>query len=136
MPIVPSQANNGHIYVDCEMSKSFSVVDRSHLHVDFTYNLGFTPAYAKLGPDDHLLVTDTDNGKVVLFDPDRDNKQHEIQVGAGAHAIDFSTDGRTAYVTNQMANTVLVIDVGSRTVKKTITVGNQPNGLLFRTHTH
>jgi len=136
MPIIPSQADNGHIYVDCEMGKSISVVDRTHLHVDFTYNLGFTPAYAKLGPDGHLWVTDTDNGKVVLFDPDRDDRQHEIKVGAGAHAIDFSADGKTAYVSNQMANTVSVIDVGSRTVKKTVTVGAKPNGVLFRTHTH
>ncbi len=28
MPIVPSQANNGHIYVDCEMGQSVSVVDK------------------------------------------------------------------------------------------------------------
>jgi len=59
----------------------------------------------------------------------------EIPVGAGAHAIDFSADGSTAYITNQMANTVSVIDVGSRTVKKTVAVGNKPNGLLFRMRT-
>lgn len=135
MPIVPSQANNGHIYVDCEMGQSVSVVDRSHLHVDFTYNLGFTPAYAKLGPDGHLWVTDTDNGRVVLYDPDADIQRHVITVGAGAHAIDFSVDGDTAYVTNQMANTVSVIDVNTRTVKKTVAVGNKPNGLLFRRRT-
>jgi len=135
MPIVPSQANNGHIYVDCEMGQSVSVVDRSHLHVDFTYNLGFTPAYAKLSPDGHLWVTDTDNGRVVLYDPDADVLQHVITVGAGAHAIDFSADGETAYVSNQMANTVSVIDVSSRTVKKTVVVGNKPNGVLFRMRT-
>lgn len=134
-PVIPSQGSNGHTYVDNEDSKTVSVIDRNHLHVDFTYNLGLTPGMAKLGPDGHLWVTDADHGKVILFDPDRDDRQHEIRVGDGAHAIAFSDSGRTACITNQHANTVSVIDVEERRVKRTILVGNKPNGLVFRART-
>lgn len=134
-PVVPSQGANGHVYQDNEVGQSVSVIDRRDLHVDFTYELGFMPGYAKLGPDGHLWVTSPDEAKVVLFAPDRDDRQHEIAVGEGAHAIAFSDDGKTAYITNQMANSVSVIDVGTRRVRATVSVGEKPNGLVFRTRT-
>jgi YVTN family beta-propeller protein len=108
------------------------VIDRKSLRVKFTYNLGFTPGYAKLGPDWHLWVTDADAGRVVLFSPTAPVQKHVMTVGAGAHGIAFSGDGRTTYVTNQMANTVSVIDVEDRKVKTTINVGMKPNGLVWR----
>jgi len=61
-----------------------------------------------------------------------DMKMAEIVVGDGAHAIAFSGDGKTAYITNQMANSVSVIDVASRKVSKTIPVGQKPNGMVWR----
>lgn len=135
LPIVPSQGNDGHVYVDNEHGMSVSVVDRSHLHVDFTINLGFTPGMAKLGPDGRVWVTDADNGRVVLFSASGGQKVAAITTQAGAHAIDFSSSGRKAYVSNQMANSVSVIDVSDRRVIRTICVGNKPNGVLFRRKT-
>ncbi len=130
-PVVPSQARNGLVYVDDEEGMQVSAIDRRSQAVRLTYDLGFTPGYAKLGPDGHLWVTDV-AGRVVLFSQAAPVRQHVITVGAGAHGIAFSSDGNTAYVTNQMANTVSVIDVDSLRVKATINVGVKPNGLLFR----
>lgn len=130
-PVVPSQAQNGLIYVDDEEGMQVSAIDRRSLTVRFTYSLGFTPGYAKLGPDGHLWVTDV-AGRVVLFSQGAPVQRHVITVGAGAHGIAFSGDGSTAYITNQMANTVSVIDVEDHRVKATINVGTKPNGLVFR----
>ena len=55
-----------------------------------------------------------------------------ITAGDGAHAIAFTTDGNTAYVTNQMAKSVSVLNVANHTVIKTITVGNKPNGIVLK----
>ena len=57
-------------------------------------------------------------------------KQGEINTGANAHGIAFY--GTTAYVTNQGANTVSVIDVPTHTKKKDIPVGKKPNGIAIR----
>jgi YVTN family beta-propeller protein len=130
-PVGAWQANNGYAYVDNEHSQTISAIRQRTLSVTDTFDLGFTPAMAKLGPDRHLWVTDADNGRVVLFSLDT-VARHEIQTGAGAHAVEFSADGRTAYVTNQHANTLSIIDIRTRTVKQTLETGQLPNGLVFR----
>lgn len=130
-PVGAWQADNGYAYVDNEHSQTVSAIKQRTLAVTGTFDLGFTPGMAKLGPDRHLWVTDSDNGRVVLYSLDR-VARHEIATGDGAHAVDFSSDGRTAYVTNQHAGTVSVIDVRSRTVKTTLEAGHLPNGLVFR----
>ena len=55
-----------------------------------------------------------------------------ITTGDGAHAVAFTTDGNTAYVTNQSVKSVSVINVTNHTVTKTITVGNKPNGIVLK----
>jgi YVTN family beta-propeller protein len=131
-PVGAWQGSNGFAYVDNEAGETISVIDRRRLSVRFTYDLGFMPGMAQLGPDGHLWVTDADNGRVVLYSPTRDRRLHETPTGNGAHGIAFSADGRTAYITNQLANTVSAIDIRTRTLKKTINVGSKPNGLVFR----
>ncbi|MQA84538.1 MAG: hypothetical protein GEV03_07930 [Streptosporangiales bacterium] len=132
LPVGAWQGDNGYAYVDNEHSMTVSAINRRAQRVAHTYDLGFTPGIALLGPDGHLWVTDADNGQVVLFSARRDVRLKEIPAGDGAHAIAFSGNGKTAYVTNQAANTVSVIDVRTHTVKKTIRVGGKPNGLLWR----
>ena len=55
-----------------------------------------------------------------------------LNTGAGAHAIAFTTDGNTAYVTNQTANTVSVVNTSNHLVTKTINVGKKPNGIVIK----
>ena len=55
-----------------------------------------------------------------------------FNTGAGAHAISFTIDGNNAYVTNQTANTVSVVNVANHTVTKTINVGKKPNGVVIK----
>jgi YVTN family beta-propeller protein len=130
-PVGAWQAGNGYAYVDNEESETVSAINRRTQTVTTTFDLGFMPGMAQLGPDGHLWVTDADNGRVVLFSLDT-VARHQITVGAGAHGIVFSGDRRTAYVTNQLADTVSVVDVRSRIVKKTLPTGTKPNGMAFR----
>lgn len=130
-PVGAWQGSNGIAYVDNEAGKSLTAIDTKTLTVKLEYNLGFTPAYAALAPDGMLWVTDTDNGKVVLNMPDMDMKHGEIVTGTGAHAIAFAGT-KTGYITNQIANTVSVIDLATRKVTKTIPVGKKPNGMVWR----
>ena len=108
-----------------------SALSRRTNTVTATFDLSFIPGMARLGPDGHPWVTDADNGRCVLYSLDG-AEGHDIATGDGAHGVAFSASGRTAYVTNQMAGTVSVIDVRSHTVVRTLAVGTKPNGLVFR----
>lgn len=131
-PVGAWQANNGFAYVDNEHAQTVSAIRQRTLSVTDTFDLGFTPGMAKLGPDGHLWVTDADNGRVVLFSLRDQVARHSIRTGAGAHAIEFSADGRTAYVTNQFADTLSVINIRHRFVIRNLQTGHLPNGLVFR----
>jgi YVTN family beta-propeller protein len=131
-PVGAWPGSDGRMYVDNETGKSISVIDPATRSVVSTLPLGFTPALAAIAPNGDLWVTDTDNGKLVFFDAASGAKLGELTTGTGAHAFAFSASGAKAYVTNQLAGTVTVVDTAARTILKTITVGAKPNGILFR----
>lgn len=133
-PVGAWPGNDGLMYVDNEDGESLSAIDASTLEVARTYPLGFTPAMAATAPNGDLWVTDTDNGQLVFFAAGTTTRQGELATGAGAHGIAFSADGTTAFITNQTAGTLSVVDAASRTLRKTVTVGTKPNGLVFRKH--
>jgi YVTN family beta-propeller protein len=124
------------MYVDNEEGKSISVIDAATLRVEETIDLGFTPAYATYLPGDapELWVTDPDNGKVHYFS--RMNgawmNHGSTTTGPGAHAVAFTRDYQKAYVTNQLAGTVSVLDVQAKKKLKDVLVGQKPNGVLIR----
>ena len=111
-----------------------------HLPADHTHLLAGVPRravdlrpgmVATVGPSE-LWITNSDDGKVVFNTTTLDKKTGEVATGAGAHGLVLSADGKTAYVTNQGADTVSVLDTAARMVKATLAVGKKPNGLVFR----
>lgn len=134
-PVGAWTASNGKMYVDNETSQTISEITVSSMSVTATINLGFKPGYtAYNSTNGELWVSDATNGKVAYytFDGSNWNLQNTITTGADAHAIAFTANGSTAYVTNQGANTVSVIDVATHTVTKTISVGTKPNGIAIK----
>lgn len=125
---------DGLMYVDCEVAKTIKVIDPKTLEVVRTYPLGFTPGFAAVPPSrtSELWVTDTDSGKVVFHETASETKTADLATSAGAHAISFTPDGSTAFVTNQLSASVSVVDARSRAVKASIAVGKKPNGIVFR----
>ena len=127
---------DGRMYVDNEKGQSISVIDVNTLSVVETVKLGFTPGYAAYHPTrNELWVSQAGTGnKVVIFE--RMNgawmKMDEVMTGLDAHAIVFTKDGATAYITNQGAATVSVLDVAKRTKIKDISVGKKPNGIVLK----
>lgn len=131
-PVGAWQGWNGVAYVDNETDQTLTAIDTKTLDVLSTTLLGFTPGMAALAPDETVWVTDGDSGRVVIYGADTGAVEGEITTGAGAHAIVFSNDGTSGYVSNQAANTVSVISVAVRQVVKTIPVGDKPNGIVWR----
>jgi YVTN family beta-propeller protein len=131
-PVGAWPGTDGQMYVDNEAGKSLTVIDTTTIAVTRTIDLGFTPALAAVAPSGELWVTDTDTGKLVFLRAADGTRLGELITGAGAHAIAFSGDGAKAYVTNQTAGTVAVVDVQAKSVIKTVVVGAKPNGIVFR----
>lgn len=131
-PVGAWQGSNGVAYVDNEPGQSLTAVDTSSLEVLLTYELGFMPGMAAFGPDRQVWVTDAENGKVVFYSTSMDGATGEIATGPGAHAIAFNGSGSMAYISNQLGDTVSVIELESGRVVSTIPVGSKPNGLAWR----
>ena len=134
-PVGAWQGGDNKMYVDNEDGQSISIIDASTMTVVDTVALGFMPGMAMRQNDaNELWVTDPTNGKVHYWTWDTVTGMYvvggDVTVGAGAHAIAFN--GTTAYITNQAAGTVSVVDVTSHSVTKTITVGAKPNGIVLK----
>lgn len=126
---------DGKMYVDNEKGQTISVIDVATLTVSETIKLGFTPGYAAYNPTrNELWVSQAGTGnKVVIFERMNNAwmKTGEVITGLDAHAIAFTKDGLTAYITNQGAATVSVVDAVKRTKINDIAVGKKPNGIVL-----
>jgi YVTN family beta-propeller protein len=131
-PVGAWQGTNGIAYVDNESDGTISAIDTASLEVVATWRLGFTPGMVAFGPDGNVWVADPYNAQVVIRRPLEDLVVGTAPAGQGAHAIVFSIDGKTAYVSDQGADTVSVIDVATLQKVKTIGVGSKPNGMVTR----
>ncbi len=136
-PVGAWPGTNGQMFVDNEDGQSISVIKAADNTIVQTIALGFMPGIAAHnGTKSELWVSDPMAGKVHYwtYDTVMGMWMHggAFNTGAGAHAISFTMDGNMAYVTNQTANTVSVVNVTNHTVTKTIAVGKKPNGLVLK----
>ncbi|MBC7412480.1 MAG: YncE family protein [Bacteroidia bacterium] len=134
-PVGAWPASNGKMYADNEGTQTVSEIDVATNAVTATINLGFKPGYVAYNDaKKELWVSDATNGKVVYYMLVANvwTVAGSILTGADAHAIAFNNDESKAYVTNQGANSVSVIDVNTHLVTNTITVSNKPNGIAIK----
>lgn len=134
-PVGAWPASNGKMYVDNETSHSVSVIDVSSATVAETVILGFKPGYVSFqDKTGELWVSDATNGKAVIYQRSGGAwvKKAEVLTGNDAHAIAFNLDRSLAYVTNQGANTVTILDAATLEKVKELPVGRMPNGLVLK----
>jgi YVTN family beta-propeller protein len=123
------------MYVDNEHDETVSVIDVASLEIEETVPLGFMPGMVAYNSSKgELWVTDAENGRVVYFQRNGGNwqKAGSIDTGAGAHGIAFTKNENTAYITNQLAESVSVIDVATKVKIKDVKVGKKPNGIVIK----
>jgi len=134
-PVGAWPGSDGNMFVDNEMDQTISVLTAATGAVTATIPLGFKPGYAAYHPHhEELWVSDATNGKVAWFKYESGSwaKKGDFITGTDAHAIAFSSDNLTAFVTNQGAGNVSVIDIENHTKTKDIAVGSKPNGIVLK----
>lgn len=136
-PVAAWVGYDGRMYVDNEDGQTVSVIDVATNTVVQTINLGFMPGSVAHNPlKKELWVTDPENAKVHFWTWNTAQTAWVhggvFEAGAGAHATVFTNDGNTAYVTNQLAESVSVIHVTAHAKIKDIAVGKKPNGIVIK----
>ncbi len=125
---------DGRMYVDNEDGQTVSIIDVKTLKVVETVVLGFMPGFVAYNADmKEMWVTDPNAGKVHWWTKDVSGKMvHSgaFSTAAGTHAIAFKE--MSAYITNQEAASVSVVDVMQHKVVKNISVGKKPNGIVIK----
>lgn len=133
-PVGAWMGGDNRMYVDNEDGQTVSIIDVKTLKVVETVELGFMPGYAAFNAETkELWVTDPNAGKIHWWKQNTNGKfEHEnaLVIAAGAHAIAFK--GTIAYVTNQEAASVSVIDLVQHKKIKDIKVGSKPNGIVLK----
>ncbi len=124
---------DGMIYVENKNRKSVNIVDTKEFFAKEFIDTPFMPghvAYNQLLNE--LWICQAGENKVAYYERKNNEWQfkNSIEVGADAHAIHFTKDSKTAYVVNQVGNSVSVIDVQSHLKTKDIPVGLKPNGMF------
>lgn len=134
-PVGAWPATNGKMYVDNETAQTVSIIDVATESVVETLILGFKPGYVAFQDrKGELWVSDATNGKVVIYQRNGSSWARKVEVSTGndAHAIAFNTDRSLAYVTNQGAGTVTVLDATTFEKVKEFAVGQMPNGVVIK----
>lgn len=90
------------------------------------------------GPPDIVLVGNKRANTLSILDASNGAVLATLPTGAGPHEVAASPDGRTAVVTNygvagQPGNSLTIVDIPSRTVTRTISLGEyqRPHGVAF-----
>ena len=136
-PIGAWQGTDTTMFVDNVEGQSITeLLISDSVRTASTISLGFKPGYAAWNPGSkELWVSDASNGRVVFFKKEPAGNWLETgstATGSDAHAIAFSGDFKTAWITNQGAGTVSVVDAANHSIIKTIAVGAKPNGIALK----
>jgi YVTN family beta-propeller protein len=141
---VATTPDGSRAYVTNEFDATVSVIDTASNKVVATIPVGGNPSGVATTPDGtHAYVTSSNFGTVSVIDRASNTVVDTIPVGVFPTGVATTPVGihpperddrrhqPLAYVTNQVDNTVSVIDTAGNTVVATIPVGDNPNGVAI-----
>ena len=106
-----------YAYVANAGEGSVSVVDLVALGTRATIPVGSSPSGIRAHPTrDQVWGVSTDGGFVWVIDAQSDQAVARIEVGGQPFAVDFSPDGKRAYVAASGSDSVVAIDCARRAV--------------------
>jgi YVTN family beta-propeller protein len=106
-------------YCTLQDSDELVAIDLASLSVRWKFKLGKMPADVFLTRDDrHLLIGLTGDKVVEILDVagPEPKRVKRLETGAGAHAFRARGDGKHLFVSNRVANTISMIELGGFTV--------------------
>lgn len=104
-----------------------SVFDAETLVLRHRADVGTRPFGLRFAPDGRLFVGNVGSNDLTVLDPDGGTVQDTVPVGERPYGVAFAM-GR-AFVTNQYADTVSVIDIATLAPVATLDTGEYPEGI-------
>src|SRR5437870_494479 len=145
------------VYVSSDGASTVSVIDTAADRVVASIDVGANPHGLVIsGAGSRVLVSGWGSNRALVIDTATDRVIREVPiaqphngtrgildttsntlagtvaVGKAPHWSTSSSDGHTAYVTNEGSNDVSVVDLANRTVTATIAVGNAPRKIAVQ----
>ena len=121
------------VYVSGDGSSEVSVIDAASDRVTRTINVGKTPHGVAMAPDGRLLLVGVyGEDKIAFVDTATQQVVASVPVPK-PHTIAIRPDGKLAYVASQEPGkfALVVVDLGARTVARTIALDKTPRDLEF-----
>jgi DNA-binding beta-propeller fold protein YncE len=116
-----------HAWLTLEGSDDLAVVDLLNRRAPVRYvDTGGRPHDILFAPDGRLWVTDW-NGALHVFSGRRGRLVESIPLGVEAHHLDFTPDGRLAWITDHGAGAVFVLRVRTVRVVERIEFPGEPH---------
>jgi YVTN family beta-propeller protein len=122
------------LFVSMPSANKVAVIDTSSWSVAANIDVGSDPARLALQPDEaYLWVSCGENEQsgVAVVNLREMKTVARFATGKGRHEIAFSDDSRFAFVTNQDAGTVSVIDVRKLVKTRDVPIGSRPGSIAF-----
>lgn len=109
-------ANSKTVYVSLQQTNAIAAIDLPTQTVQWTMQVGETPAGLWLTPGDKiLLVALTGSDAVVAVDPRTRTIVKRIVTGKAAHNFRSLADGRHVLVSNRVSNSISILDMDTLT---------------------
>jgi YVTN family beta-propeller protein len=128
-------ADQHRLFVSMPQTGQVAIVDTDNWKVVANVDAGRLPARLTLSPDERSLwVASADTAAssgVTIIDVEKRAIAGRIVTGAGAKTIAFSDDGALAFVANERAGTLSVVDAKKLVTVKDIPVGKRPIDVAY-----
>lgn len=122
--------NNKRVFVSMPESNQVAVIDVPTWNVIANIDAGVKPTRVALQHDQRYLWVGTNDG-IEVIDTVTSKPVAHIKTGAGPHEIAFNDDDTVAFVTNNGAGTVSLIDIRTFAAAKEIKVGAEPAAIVY-----
>ncbi|HEV2827555.1 MAG TPA: cytochrome D1 domain-containing protein [Pyrinomonadaceae bacterium] len=123
------------LFVTMPLAGEIAIIDTATWKVLTNLNAGAKPTRLVLQHDEKYLWVgndmDDEGGGVTVVDWSTTKTVARFKTGPGHHDIALADDDHYAFVTNQRAGTLSVIDVPKLALVKEIKIGSSPSGLAF-----
>jgi YVTN family beta-propeller protein len=118
------------LFVSMPGVNQVAAVDTSSWKIVANIDAGLKPTRVRLQPDERYLWVGNDAG-VTVIDTTTLKVVGQVATGKGHHELEFSSDSRFAFVTNEQDATVSVIDVQKFARVKDLKTGGPINSIAF-----
>jgi len=124
------------MFVSMPRANQLAIVDLDTFKVSRNIDAGDMPMRTILQPDEKYLWIGNDTpkseiGGVTVIETATGDIVASIETGKGHHEISFSTDNRTAFVTNRESGTISLIDIETLEKMLDIDTGPTPISLSY-----